>query len=144
MQGTFRYPDGSEYTGEWNEDGQRHGLGQLTFSDQAKYRGRFENGLFSGLGSISYPDGSKYDGEFSQGRYHGLGVFTRCDGMKYEGQLHEGKIFGLGLLTFADGSHGLPRNEGHFENNKLVRREKCPDTIRKAIACAERAKSQHI
>ncbi len=45
--------------GEWNEDGQRHGLGQLIFNDQAKYRGRFENGLFSGLGSISYPDGSK-------------------------------------------------------------------------------------
>jgi hypothetical protein len=78
MQGTYRYPDGSEYTGneiiksiennsfrlsktkgEWNEDGQRHGLGQLVFTDQAKYRGRFENGLFSGLGSISYPDGSK-------------------------------------------------------------------------------------
>jgi hypothetical protein len=86
----------------------------------------------------------RYDGEFSQGRYHGLGVFTRCDGMKYEGQLHEGKIFGLGLLTFADGSHGLPRNEGQFENNKLVRREKCTDIIRKAIACAERAKSQHV
>jgi hypothetical protein len=75
MQGIFRYPDGSEYTGknkirsiknylffslgEWNEDGQRHGLGHLIFNDQAKYRGRFENGLFSGLGSISYPDGSK-------------------------------------------------------------------------------------
>lgn len=86
----------------------------------------------------------RYDGEFSQGRYHGLGVFTRCDGMKYEGQLHEGKIFGLGLLTFADGSHGLPRNEGHFENNKLIRREKCTDIIHKAKTCGERAKSQQI
>jgi hypothetical protein len=51
--------------------------------------------------------------------------------MKYEGQFYEGKIFGL-------------RNEGQFENNKLIRREKCTDIIRKAIACAERAKSQHI
>ena len=50
----------TNYLGEWNEDGQRHGLGQLIFHDNAKYRGRFENGLFSGLGSISYPDGSKY------------------------------------------------------------------------------------
>jgi len=46
--------------GEWNEDGQRHGFGQLIFSDQAKYRGQFENGLFDGLGCITYPDGSKY------------------------------------------------------------------------------------
>jgi len=46
--------------GEWNEDGQRHGFGQLIFSDQAKYCGQFENGLFDGLGCITYPDGSKY------------------------------------------------------------------------------------
>jgi hypothetical protein len=86
----------------------------------------------------------RYDGEFSQGRYDGLGVFTRCDGMKYEGQLQDGKIYGLGLLTFTNGSHGLPRNEGHFEDNKLVQREKCTDIIRKAITCAERAKAQHF
>ncbi|CAF4296875.1 unnamed protein product [Rotaria sp. Silwood2] len=49
-----------------------------------------------------------------------------------------------GLLTFTDGSHGLPRNEGHFENNKLVRRKKCTDIIRKAITCADKAKVQHI
>jgi hypothetical protein len=83
----------------------------------------------------------RYDGEFSQGRYHGLGVFTRCDGMKYEGQFQGGLICGLGLLTFTDGSHGLPRNEGYFENNKLVRHEKCPDIVRKAIICAEKAKT---
>ncbi|CAF0777618.1 unnamed protein product [Adineta steineri] len=142
MQSTFRYPDGSEYTGEWNNDGERHGFGQFLFSDQAKYRGQFEHGLFSGLGCITYPDGSKYDGELSQGRYNGLGVFIRCDGIKYEGQLQNGLICGLGLLTFADGSHGLPRNEGYFENNKLVRHEKCPDIIRKAIICAEKAKNQ--
>lgn len=86
----------------------------------------------------------RYDGEFSQGRFHGLGVFTRCDGMKYDGQFQDGKICGLGLLTFTDGSHGLPRNEGYFENNKLVRREKCTDIVRKAVACAERAKTQQI
>ncbi|CAF1294686.1 unnamed protein product, partial [Didymodactylos carnosus] len=141
MQGTFRYPDGSEYTGEWNNDGQRHGLGKLSFADGSKYSGKFENGLFTGLGLIIYTDGSKYEGEFSQGRYNGLGVFTRCDGMKYEGQFKDGKIIGLGLLTFSDGGHGLPRNEGYFENNKLVRREKCSEIIHKAITVAERAKT---
>ncbi len=146
--------------GEWNDDGQRHGFGQLIFSDHSKYRGQFENGLFSGLGCVNYPDGSKYlqrknnflffeeyysryYGEFFQGLYHGLGVFIRCDGMKYEGQFQNGKVYGLGLLTLADDSHGLPRNEGHFENNKLIRHEKCTDIIQKAIAIAERAKVQH-
>ena len=64
--------------------------------------------------------------------------------MKYEGQFQDGKIYGLGLLTFIDGSHGIPRNEGHFENNKLVRYEKCTEIIQKAIACVERAKAQQI
>jgi hypothetical protein len=64
--------------------------------------------------------------------------------MKYEGQFQDGKIYGLGLLTFTDGSHGLPRNEGHFENNELVRHEKCTDIIQKAIEIAERAKAQQI
>ena len=75
MQSTFRYSDGTEYTGkkqiylrknyfflkgEWNQDGHRHGFGQLIFPDQAKYCGQFEHSLFSGLGCIIYPDGSKY------------------------------------------------------------------------------------
>ena len=64
--------------------------------------------------------------------------------MKYEGQFQDGKIYGLGLLTFTDGSHGVPRNEGHFENNKLVRHEKCPDVIQKANALAERARAQQM
>lgn len=46
--------------GQWNEEGQRHGFGQLIFSDRAKYCGQFEKGLFAGLGSVIYPDGSKY------------------------------------------------------------------------------------
>ena len=46
---------------DWNEDGQRHGYGELQFADHAKYRGQFENGLFQGLGSITYPDGSRFE-----------------------------------------------------------------------------------
>jgi hypothetical protein len=64
--------------------------------------------------------------------------------MKYEGQLQDGKIYGSGLLTFTDGSHGTPRNEGHFENNRIERYEKCTEIVQKANACAERAKAQQI
>ena len=47
-----------------------------------------------------------------------------------------------GLITFADGSHGLPRNEGYFEGNKMVKREKCSAVIQKALSSAEAAKKQ--
>ena len=47
-----------------------------------------------------------------------------------------------GLLTFADGTHGLPRNEGYFENSALVRRGKSGHVLQKARQAAERARNQ--
>ena len=49
-----------EYSGEWNEQGQRNGFGRMVFPDGAKYTGRFENGLSSGIGTMYFTDGSKY------------------------------------------------------------------------------------
>lgn len=46
-----------------------------------------------------------------------------------------------GLLTFPDGSHGVPRNEGFFENNKLLRREKCTAIIQRAQGASKSAHS---
>jgi hypothetical protein len=139
ITGSYRYPDGSEYKGEWNNEGQRHGFGVLSLSDGTKYTGEFENGLCHGLGVMTFADGSKYEGEFYQGKYNNLGVFTRCDRMKFEGEFKDGKVNGRGLLTFTDGTHGLPRNEGYFEGNKLVKREKCDDLVAKANQMAKRA-----
>ena len=46
------------------------------------------------------------------------------------------------MVTFADGTHGLPRNEGFFDGNKLMKREKCSGIVSKAKQSAERATSQ--
>ena len=59
MQATYKYPDGSEYTGEWNEQGQRQGSGQMTFADGSRYSGRFDNGLCAGLGVMTFRDRSR-------------------------------------------------------------------------------------
>lgn len=58
--------------------------------------------------------------------------------MKYEGEFKDGKVT-KGLLTFTDGTHGLPRNEGIFEDNKLIKRVKCTDLILKASQTAKSA-----
>uniref|UniRef100_W5N577 MORN repeat-containing protein 4 n=1 Tax=Lepisosteus oculatus TaxID=7918 RepID=W5N577_LEPOC len=135
-RGSFTYSSGEEYHGEWKEEGRRHGLGQLQFSEGTSYTGQFENGLFSGCGVLVFPDGSRYEGEFVQGKFQGVGVFTRFDGMKFEGEFKGGRVEGYGLLTFPDGAHGVPRNEGVFENNKLQRREKCQAVIQRAQGSA--------
>lgn len=46
-----------------------------------------------------------------------------------------------GLLTFPDGAHGVPRNEGFFQNHKLQKREKCPGVVQRAQASASGARS---
>lgn len=46
-----------------------------------------------------------------------------------------------GLLTFPDGAHGVPRNEGLFQNHKLQKREKCPGVVQRAQASASNARS---
>lgn len=105
-QASYKYADGSEYKGEWNSEGQRHGFGILLLNDGTKYIGEFEGGLCHGLGVMTFADGSKYEGEFANGKFNNHGVFTRCDRMKYEGEFKTGKILGRGLLTFTDGTHG--------------------------------------
>ncbi|KAM7102011.1 LOW QUALITY PROTEIN: MORN repeat-containing protein 4 [Ciconia maguari] len=140
-KGSFTYSNGEEYRGEWKE-GRRHGIGQLTFTDGTAYvGGHFEIGLFHGLRRAHpVPDGSRYEGEFVQGKFNGVGVFTRCDNMTFEGEFQRrARVRPSGLLTFPDGSHGVPRNEGFFENNKLLRREKCPAVIQRAQVASKSA-----
>uniref|UniRef100_A0A674PDJ8 MORN repeat-containing protein 4 n=1 Tax=Takifugu rubripes TaxID=31033 RepID=A0A674PDJ8_TAKRU len=163
-RGSFTYASGEEYHGEWKE-GRRHGVGQLKFQDGTCYSGQFENGLFHGSGVLFFTDGSRYEGEFSHGKFHGSGIFSRYDGMKFEGEFKDGRVEGYGrsassqeplvrrqrlppslslspgLLTFPDGAHGVPRNEGLFQNHKLQKREKCPGAVQRAQASASGARS---
>ena len=59
MRSQYQYPDGSEYDGEWNDQGQRHGQGRMKFADGSRYTGRFEQGLATGQGVMTMVDGSK-------------------------------------------------------------------------------------
>lgn len=138
-QGEYKYPDGSIYNGHWNEQGQRQGYGHISFPDGNNYWGRFENGLYGEVGVMALKNGSRYAGEFKNGNFHGFGVFQRVDGMSFEGEFKDGQIFGMGIVTFSDGTHGLPRNEGFFEQCKITRREKCPAIISKAREVAKKA-----
>jgi len=60
IYGSYKYSDGSEYIGEWDSNGQRHGVGQLTTPDGSVYSGQFKLGLCSGLGVLVFSDGARY------------------------------------------------------------------------------------
>lgn len=134
------YPCGAAYDGQWSLDGEKHGIGALTFQDGSKYEGEFSRGFSAGHGVMVFPDGSSYSGEFVRGKFNGYGVYVRQDNMMFQGQFRDGKPEGYGLVTFPDGSHGVPRNEGYFENFKLKKSDKAHTHIQKANHAAEKAK----
>lgn len=47
-----------------------------------------------------------------------------------------------GLVTFSDGSNGFPRNEGFFQDCRLVRRKRCPEVVQRAQKVAYMARAQ--
>lgn len=84
----------------------------------------------------------RYEGEFQMGWFHGFGIFWRADGLKFEGEFRGGKIWGLGLVTFQDFSHGFPRNEGYFQDCRLIQKKRCPEIVQRAQKVALMARNQ--
>lgn len=91
----------------------------------------------------------KFEGEFNDGRVEGYGRSVhRWNSLSI--QMSISPLCGWswcpaslppGLLTFPDGAHGVPRNEGLFQNHKLQKREKCPGVVQHAQASASNARS---
>ena len=64
-QGTFTWPDGSEYVGYW-KFGKREGHGIRTYAGRGKYVGEFKDGKKNGQGTFTFTDGRKWVDEFKK------------------------------------------------------------------------------
>lgn len=58
-KGTYYYPDGSVYKGEW-KDGKHHGYGTYEFSNGTIYEGEWQNNVLHGTGFFVDPTGHKW------------------------------------------------------------------------------------
>ena len=65
-QGTFTFPDGRKYVGEW-KDGLENGLGTYYWKNDDIYEGNFINGEMNGKGVYTYSDGEAVIGEWKDG-----------------------------------------------------------------------------
>ena len=112
-QGTFTYSDGSVYVGQW-KNGQRNGQGVYTTSSGSRYKGQWENDQFDGQGVYHYSDGSTYEGHWKNSQRNGQGIYTTSNGSKYQGQWKNGKLVGKGIFITSDGKQfvGLFNGEG--------------------------------
>jgi len=101
--GTFKWPDGSTYTGGWSK-GLWHGQATVKYADGSIYTGGWSKGLAHGQATITYANGEKYVGEWRKNKKHGNGTFTWSDGSAYVGKFKNDLMHGQGTITYADGS----------------------------------------
>jgi hypothetical protein len=93
------------YTGEKNEEGQRHGRGILIIPEPAEYdldppckinlikdwemyQGNFQADLCHGAATLMLRDGSKFEGEFVEGRAK-AGILVQLTGDQFAGDCDE-------------------------------------------------------
>jgi len=88
-----------EYVGELNEEGLRHGRGELRWSDGSYFNGGFKNGQRDGYGRYVTEKGRhEYIGEWRRGRRFGHGILRHANLDRYEGGWENDKMHGHGTL----------------------------------------------
>lgn len=115
FDGTYTYPDGKVYTGQW-ELRERNGRGLLKYADGRVYEGEFKSGLRHGRGVMTWPSGRRYEGDFVRGKRTGRGTMTYPDGRVYTGDFVDGELAGRGVMVLPHGK----RLEGKFVEGKLI------------------------
>ena len=69
-----------------------NGLGTYAYPDGRIYVGEFKEGSFHGRGIYSWPDGRVYVGEFKNGKRNGEGTLTRPEGKVESGRWENSKL----------------------------------------------------
>ena len=66
--GTFTFPDGNKYVGEWKDD-KMHGQGTYANADGSKYVGEWKDSIRYGQGTQTYADGRVVEGIFENNNF---------------------------------------------------------------------------
>lgn len=100
--GTFYWPNGNRYEGEWHEN-KRQGLGIMWYGNKDLFHGEFRDGRKHGAGVYKFFNGTTYEGHWEKGRLHGFVKVSYCNGDRFEGQFFRGEKMGQGTMTYAKG-----------------------------------------
>ena len=108
----YEMPDGSIYSGEFSEEGAKHGEGIEISAEGSVFKGGFVKGLKEGPGLMVLSNGDHYVGSFKKGQMDGKGKYVSIEGAVYTGQFKKDVKHGFGKEELPDGSS----YEGFFED----------------------------
>ena len=145
-KGTYTFPSGSRYTGEF-KDGEVSGYGVCAYKSGGKYEGMWKSRFPEGKGTRTYKDGSVAKGNWHRGQLwdeddnpvfsknsddgtdiqagcllgdcqSGLGLYAFPDGSKYEGEFKTGKADGWGTFFYTNGDRYIGNFKSNFSDGK--------------------------
>lgn len=109
-EGTFCYPNGDVYVGQWRA-GKKHGNGSYTFAkDETKLVGEWEGGKIAN-GRWIFPNGTFYCGPFRYNKPNGKGVWVFKNGNQLTGEYIQKEKAGEDDADAGDEEEGKPKKD---------------------------------
>ena len=104
-------PGTAKFNGPYNDYGEKHGTGELIWSNGDVFRGHFENDLRQGHGLLVFAvstnqgaaDKGEYLGNWHEDKMHGEGYRRYPNGDVYQGNYKAGKRHGSGCFYYSNG-----------------------------------------
>ena len=125
------YGEWGTYDGDFNDDGERHGQGKMTYDSGNYYEGGFVNDQFEGdKGIYHWADGDEYEGSWKDGERHGVGIFRSADGTTEYSTYENGAAKGDGVSFAPDRKSanktvdGVKKHEILIEEAQALSKEK--------------------
>ena len=115
------------YEGQLDEQGQKHGIGKMTWPNGDVYDGQWKLDKRHGFGVAKFADLGEYVGEFKDDLKHGKGKFKwgGDDRYYYDGQWENDKMHGQGLamVPSEQGGDKFVQIKGTFANGEFISHE---------------------
>ena len=76
--GSYQYPDGETYSGEWKNNAYYKGI--IVYQNGDRYIGEFKENLRHGVGTYQLKNGELYVGDWIAGKRNGKGTYVQTEG----------------------------------------------------------------
>jgi hypothetical protein len=136
-KGQYTFADGSIFEGDWKRDKIKYGV--YTFHTGNSYTGGFDdNGLRDGLGVLLTNNKDKFEGSFKEGKKHGLGKqFFKKSGMIIESKfIYDEEQKHRSSVTYRNGNkYQGPLNDDLQRHGNGVFTYQCGDVVYGMYEC---------